>query len=150
MVPNVFRALDSSPRMLESNWGMFKSAVLEGNLPRTVKEMVGVVVSQVNGSEYARQVHLHSLGMQGVTEETLARLAAGNIRDSGLPASTIEVLEFAQSVARDPSGQGPSARVRLRESGLSDSDVLEVVGAVQLFSAVNIFTDIMGVPVDGA
>ncbi len=46
MVPNIFRSMGSNPALLSANWQKFKSTILEGSLPRTVKEMIGVVVSE--------------------------------------------------------------------------------------------------------
>ena len=55
MVPNIFKSMAESPSALAAHWAMFKHTILEGQLPRIVKEMVGVVVSSVNRSEYARK-----------------------------------------------------------------------------------------------
>ena len=68
MVPNLFRSMGANAPLLAANWAKFKATILQGRLPRTVKEMLGVVVSDVNRSEYAKQVHLHSLSVQGVQE----------------------------------------------------------------------------------
>src|SRR5579872_1459761 len=70
IVPNVFRAMAGQPAVLRATWDLFRATVLEGELPRIVKEMVGIVVSSANNSEYALKVHLHSLGVQGVAEGT--------------------------------------------------------------------------------
>ncbi|HEY0253669.1 MAG TPA: carboxymuconolactone decarboxylase family protein, partial [Kofleriaceae bacterium] len=75
MVPNVFRAMEANPGFLEGMWGTFRAVVLEGRLPRVVKEMVGIVVSYVHGSSYARDVHLHSLTVQGIDKDVLGVLA---------------------------------------------------------------------------
>lgn len=145
IVPNVFRAMDPHPQLLEANWNMFRSVVLEGQLPRVLKEMIGVVVSAVHGSEYARQVHLHSLGMQGVTKEILAGLAEGAVDVPGLPPTTIAALRFAQDAAKKP---GSADIATLKDAGLVEAEIMEIVGSIELFSAVNAFTDTMRVAVD--
>ncbi len=55
--------MGSNPALLSANWQKLKATILEGSLPRTVKEMIGVIVSDVSGSEYAKQIHLHSLSV---------------------------------------------------------------------------------------
>ena len=45
MVPNIFKSMAENPAALAAHWAMFKHTILEGELPRIVKEMVGVVVS---------------------------------------------------------------------------------------------------------
>src|SRR3954471_7446262 len=69
IVPNVFKAMATNPPFLEANWNLFRATVLQGLLPRVLKEMIGVVVSAAHDSPYARLVHLHSLGVQGVADE---------------------------------------------------------------------------------
>src|SRR5689334_3773382 len=61
IVPNLFKSMASNPDFLEANWKKFRGVILHGELPRTLKEMVGVAISQANNSEYALKVHLHGL-----------------------------------------------------------------------------------------
>lgn len=148
MVPNLFRAMAQNPAVLAANWAKFRATVLEGSLPRTTKEMVGVVVSAVNGSEYARAVHLHSLGAQGVDAAILASLGAGQIDAAPVPDALRAVLRFAERAARDPRGVGADDYRALRDAGLSEAEIFEVVAAVDLFSGVNAFTDAIDLEVD--
>lgn len=68
IVPNIFRSMAAHPALLAANGEKFRQTILVGALPRTVKEMLGVIVSDHNRSQYARLVHLHSLSVQGVQE----------------------------------------------------------------------------------
>lgn len=148
IVPNVFRAMANSPGFLEANWNAFRATVLKGRLPRLLKEMVGVVVSAVHDSPYARLVHLHSLGVQGLDKEALAVLSAGDVQHASLSAATVETLRFARQLARAPRQLTAADFEALERVGLGREDVLEVVAAIQLFTAVNLFTDALDVPVD--
>jgi uncharacterized peroxidase-related enzyme len=148
MVPNIFKSMAANPAALAAHWAMFKHTILEGELPRMVKEMVGVVVSSVNRSEYAKNVHLHSLGVQGVNEAVLAVLASGRVDAEDLPWATQAMLKFAQRAAVDRFSIGPLDYVNLEEAGFSEAEQLEIVGAVDLFQAVNSYTDLRKVPVD--
>lgn len=148
IVPNVFRAMSSNPAFLEANWSMFRSTVLHGDLPRIVKEMIGVVVSTVHDSPYARLVHLHSLSVQGLAEETLRQLADGSVEPEGLNPSSVAVLRFAQRAAERPSGLTDADFAALAQVGLSQDEILEVIATIQLFTAVNLFTDTASVEVD--
>lgn len=148
IVPNVFRAMAGHPGLLESTWSQFRAVVLQGRLPRVLKEMVGVVVSAAHDSPYARLVHLHSLGMQGVNADVLAELARGTTRGPGLSPANVAVLTFARAAALTPKALSAADFHALEEVGLSIDEALEVVAAVQVFSAINAFTDIAAVPVD--
>ena len=58
MVPNAFAWAREVPEVQTALWKAFRHVVLKGLLPRTVKEMMGVVASRRAGSEYAARVHL--------------------------------------------------------------------------------------------
>lgn len=148
IVPNVFRAMASNPPFLEANWNAFRGTVLQGSLPRLLKEMIGVVVSAVHGSEYARLVHLHSLGVQGVGEDVLRALSAGSVEAERLSPATTAALRFAKHAAEEPAQLTDPDFASLSEAGLSQADVFEVIATIQLFTAVNLFTDLANVEVD--
>ncbi len=94
MVPNIFRSMGSNPALLAANWQKFKATILQGQLPRAVKEMIGVVVSTANQSEYAKQVHLHSLGVQGVQDLWLQQIADEHLGDTALPETIRAIVAF--------------------------------------------------------
>lgn len=148
IVPNVFQAMGSCPWFLEANWGAFRATVLHGSLPRLVKEMIGVVVSTANGSDYARLVHLHSLGLQGVADDVLEALSSGETSYPSLSPSIVAVLQFAQKAARTATSLTDADFASLTDAGLSADETFEVLATIQVFNAVNVFTDAAQVPID--
>src|SRR4051795_11616120 len=58
IVPNIFKSMAIRPTLLRANWDKFRATILQGYLPRTLKEMVGILISQTNNSEYAMRVHM--------------------------------------------------------------------------------------------
>ncbi len=149
IVPNIFRAMAGQPAVLRATWDLFRATVLEGQLPRIVKEMVGIVVSSANTSEYALKVHLHSLGVQGVVEGTLAALAAGAAEAPGIAPGIAAIIRLAHKAAR----HGPLAVTEADVAAVYAEDVTgeelaEVFATIDLFRYVNGFTDLARVPVD--
>jgi len=65
VIPNIF-AHAKSTDIQTALWKAFRHVVLRGVLPRTVKEMMGVISSQSRGSRYAAEIHLHALMVQGI------------------------------------------------------------------------------------
>ena len=112
MVPNIFRSMGAQPQILAANWQKFKATILQGRLPRNVKEMIGVVVSTINRSDYAQQVHLHSLSVQGVEKLWLQQLANESANDGGLPDTVKAMVVFARQAARDPHNFVPTTTPR--------------------------------------
>jgi uncharacterized peroxidase-related enzyme len=148
MVPNIFRSMGGNPALLAANWQKFKHTILFGSLPRTVKEMLGVIVSDTNRSVYARAVHLHSLSVQGVQELWLQHLTDPNIDDSTLPDALRAMIAFTRQAARDPQGLTDGHYRALEEAGVSDEEICEVVATIDLFQSVNAYTDLARVPID--
>jgi uncharacterized peroxidase-related enzyme len=148
IVPNVFRSMAHNPPLLAANWQKFKHTILVGTLPRTVKEMLGVIVSDANKSTYARLVHLHSLSVQGVQELWLRHLTDPESDDSSLPDTLRAMIAFTRQAARDPQRLTECHYRALEESGITDDELREVVATIDLFQSVNAYTDLARVPID--
>ncbi len=148
MVPNIFRSMGSNPALLSANWQKFKATILEGSLPRTVKEMIGVVVSDVAGSDYAKQVHLHSLSVQGVQSLWLRQLTADSTDESALPDTLRALVRFARKAAIDPRQITAADFETLTDEGMSEAECFEVIAAIDLFKSVNTYTDLARVEID--
>jgi AhpD family alkylhydroperoxidase len=143
IVPNVF-ARAQSPDLQMALWKSFRHVVLRGVLPRTVKEMMGVLVSRANGSRYAAEVHLHALMVQGTEAHLLESLQQGQV-PPGLPGKVQALLTFAHLAATAPN---PALVEGLRQAGLSETEVQEAVAVVGLFALVNTWTDLQEIPID--
>lgn len=147
MVPNLFRSMASRPAFLEANWAHFRSTVLEGALPRTLKEMVGILISQHNASEYALRVHLHGLSALGISEEVL-RLLVEDVDRCPLPAPERAALRFGLKAGTDPKGLSADDFAALKQAGLGADEVFELVATAHLFNAVNQYTDAIDLEID--
>ena len=149
MVPNLFRALGTQPLVLRNTWQLFRDTVLQGTLPRTLKEMIGIVVSAANGSAYARDVHMHSLGVQGVSHAVLAMLASGEPEHAPLPPLSVAMLRLAQKAARQGPRQITDADLgTVRAYDVSEAEIAELFATINLFQYINSLTDLARVPVD--
>jgi len=145
IVPNLFQAAETNPDVQRALWDAFKNIVLCGRLPRTIKEMMGVVISKQAGSTYAAQVHLHALTLRGVEEPVLRALEQGEA-PSGVPEKTQALLRFAYAASRAP--HDPAQTEYLDGVGLSAEERLEAVAVVGLFRMVNSWTDLLAIPLD--
>ncbi len=148
MVPNIFRSMGSNPHLLTANWQKFKATILQGQLPRTVKEMIGVVVSDIAGSEYAKQVHLHSLSVQGVQTLWLRQLTDDDSDNAALPDTIRAMVAFARKAATSPVGVSDADFDDMIETGLTAEECFEIIATVDLFKSVNTYTDLMKVEID--
>jgi uncharacterized peroxidase-related enzyme len=147
IVPNIFCSMAYRPAFLRSMWDTFRSTILQGRLPRTLKEMIGVLISQANASEYAMRVHMHGLSAMGMSDEVLQAL----VRDYAscpLPERDKRVLRFGLLCATDPLSITDADLADLRAQDLADEEIFEIVATAALFCSINAYTDSAAVPID--
>ena len=147
IVPNLFKSMALSPDFLAANWHKFRSTILEGNIPRTIKEMIGVAVSQANHSEYALKVHLHSLSALGISEEVLQTLAS-DFNNCPLPELEKAVIRFGLIAATKPDQLTATEYHQLEELGLEQAEIFEIIATANLFTAINQYTDAIALEID--
>lgn len=129
VVPAVFRAMAAvGADVLTQNWTAYRCTVLEGALPRGLKEMIGLVVARSVGSGYALLLHARSLAALGVSAEVIRSLA-----DSGdaayLPLRERAMLRFAEGY----NGSSDDVSLYSLEGfGFTEEEVGEVADTVLL------------------
>ena len=147
MVPNLFKSMATRPDFLEANWKMFRGTVLQGSLPRTLKEMIGVAISQANQSEYALRVHLHGLSALGISEDVL-HLLVTDFANCPLPERQKAVISFGLTAATNPKNLKDTDYQKLRDLGLDEGEIFEIVATANLFTGVNQYTDAIHLEID--
>ncbi len=147
IVPNIFKSMAINPDILEANWKKFRATILQGDVPRTLKEMVGVAISQFNNSMYALKVHLHGLSALGMSEEVLQTLVS-NFDACPLPEREKAVIKFGLLAATNPRELNESHYQNLQSLGLDDSEIFEIIATADLFSGVNRYTDAIALEID--
>lgn len=147
IVPNLFKSMSISPDFLEASWKKFRSTILQGNVPRTLKEMIGIAISQANASQYALQVHLHGLSALGISEEVLQTLVS-DFDNCPLPEREKAVIRFGLLAATHPDQLAGADYQHLQELGLDQSEIFELIATANLFTEVNQYTDAIGLEID--
>lgn len=149
MVPRIFKLLESQPTLLAHLWGQFRAIVLQGNLPRILKELLGLVVARATHCDYVRVVHLHSLTLQGVDQKALEAVSRGDYKAAEISKLTASALHFAAlatttraAYASALESQGTWEELReqtteaLDATGLEEEEKFELVATVALFEQI--------------
>ena len=147
IVPNLFKSMAHRPGFLRANWIKFRSTILYGEIPRTLKEMVGVSISQANGSSYALKVHLHGLSALGMSEEVL-NLLIEDFDACPLPDREKTAIRFGLFAATHPHQMTAERFTEMRDHGLTDDEIYELIATANLFTGVNQYTDAIKLEVD--
>lgn len=147
MVPNLFKTYAHFPPLLEANWAKTKALMMGGRLPRPLKEMIAVVVSQANACRYCVAAHTMMLHHLGFPPERTQRLAE-DIASAGLSETEQAVLALVRKSTTEPLSVTDGDLARLRERGLTDAEIVEAQGVMELFTGYNKFLDSLAVDID--
>lgn len=157
MVPRIFRLLEPYPVLLFHVWGQFRALILQGYLPRVLKEMVGMVVATATHCDYVRQVHLHSLSLQGIDTKALEAVNRGDYNAPEIGAVARNALRFAALAIATPTAYIPhregeatwqALRQRtaqaLEDTGLEEEEKFELIATVALFEQICTVANLLG------
>lgn len=147
MVPNLFKTYAHFPALLRANWEKTRTLMLGGRLPRPLKEMIAIVVSRANACQYCVAAHGMMLQQLGFGEEQVRALEV-DIERADLSEKERAILAFAQKSTTTPLRVTNQDVERLKGYGLSDAEIVEAQGVMELFTGYNKFIDSLGVDLD--
>jgi uncharacterized peroxidase-related enzyme len=115
-------------------------------LPRADRELATVVVSIINGCVYCSSVHARRFSELTKRPEVIQRLY-----DEGLEA-TLEprqraIVDFAAKLTRTPQAIAPADLRPLRDVGMDDLQIHDLIHAVAMFANANRLMQTLGEPV---
>jgi uncharacterized peroxidase-related enzyme len=145
MTTNQERAFEDRPEVYAA-WGQLRDAIVDGMDFRRY-ELATFAAARKLRSTYCCLAHGTVL-MERFDEPVLA--LANDFRDAGLDAVDVAVMEFAEKVAEDATAIGEADRQRLRDLGLSDRDIMDVVLAAAVRSFYSKTLEALGVSADAS
>ncbi|MFQ5342250.1 MAG: carboxymuconolactone decarboxylase family protein [Anaerolineae bacterium] len=146
-VPTFFQSMAISPSVLKGTWEKVRGTLIEGQVPRTVKEMIIVAVSSANNCLYCQEMHSALLGAMGINGTTLAALIQ-DLNAAKLPARLKLAISFGVRAATNPAGLSNDDFHQLAEAGFSQAEILELVAVADLAASLNTYADALALPLD--
>jgi uncharacterized peroxidase-related enzyme len=132
VVPNLFRVVGNSPAALEAYLG-FSGALANGVLNARVREQIALAVAETNLCGYCLSAHAFIGGKVGLTDKDIAdarrATAAGDKTDA--------ILKLARNIVVQRGELADADLQSARQSGVNDTEIVEVVANV----ALNLFTN---------
>ncbi|WP_405087360.1 carboxymuconolactone decarboxylase family protein [Microbispora sp. NBC_01389] len=128
-VPNYLRVLALRPEVYGAWLGLGEAVRAGMDLRRY--ELVTLTAARSLGSSYCGLAHAAVL-LERFYDDTKLRSIMTDRRDAGLAPVDVAVMDFADRVARDPTDVTEGDVAVLREHGLDDADILQIVLAVCL------------------
>jgi uncharacterized peroxidase-related enzyme len=132
MTPNFLRVMANSPAVVEGYLG-FSGSLAGGSLTAKLREQIALAVGEANGCEYCLSAHSALGKLVGLTAD---EIEAARESRSAAPKDAA-ALEFAQAVLKARGRVSSADFDRLREAGLNDGEIAEIIAHV----ALNVFTN---------
>jgi uncharacterized peroxidase-related enzyme len=125
IVPNGMKALAVSPAALAIYWNSVRSFYEHTTLPQSLTSMILYTIAETGNCKYCSASHELTCRTLGVDEETLSALVEdiGNVSPQRIAA----IIEFALKVSHDPQGLVAEDYDRVREQGITDEELVEII-----------------------
>ena len=144
VVPNMFRAMASSPAALEGYLGL-EGALGKDSLGARTRERIALAVAEVNQCGYCLAAHAYlGKNLAKLDDAEIARNRAGGSGDAKADAAVRLAVQIAQR-----RGQVADADlVAVKAAGFDDGAVIEIVLHVALNTLTNYVNLVAGTDVD--
>jgi uncharacterized peroxidase-related enzyme len=137
-IPNMMAMLANSPKVLDAY--MDFSTGLIGTLSRPLREQIALATAEFNRCAYCLAAHTVGGQRAGLSEEDI--LAARQFQSND--AKAVAVLQLTRAMLEKRGHLSDDELASAREAGLSDQEIVEVVGTV----LVNMFTNYFNILAD--
>ena len=139
-VDNVLKAHSLNPESLAAHCALYVQACHRpGPVSRAEREMVGVVVSRLNGCAYCREHHAAGLRrlLPGDRRGLELTLSTGDITAAPLTPRERAMVAYATRLTVEPSGLGDADLGAMRDAGITDREILDVAQVAAYFAYAN-------------
>lgn len=133
-----FRLLVRNPEALLARTLVDKDIFynVTSGLPRAEREIAASAASRVNGCVYCASVHTGRATKESGREEDVQRLLDEGVdADLGQPWSAIS--QASAALTRSPSEFGSEQIKQLKDAGLDDADIMDVIYGAAFFNWAN-------------
>mgnify|MGYP003582452917 CR=1 FL=1 len=137
MISEYYLTLIHQPEVLRQRSLVFNAIMYApGGLPRAERELASTVVSRVNHCVYCASVHAQRFEQLTKRNEVIAQVFADPATAGGSEREKA-IIRFAVDLTLDPGATGPQQVLSLREAGLGDGEILDLIHAVAIFAWAN-------------
>ncbi|MBL6080282.1 peroxidase-related enzyme [Belnapia sp. T18] len=132
-----FLTLARDPASLGERGALFNSVMyVPRGLPRAERELATAVVSIVNGCVYCASVHARRFAELTKDAEVMQRLLEAGLGTELSPRRRA-IVDFAARLTREPGAVGAADLKPLREAGLDDLELLDLIHSIAMFANAN-------------
>lgn len=140
---NIARLMANAPSVLEAYIGMNK-ALASGALPAQVREQIALTLANIYNCEYCVAAHTYIGKRVGLSDEEIQAALKGTSSDK----KTEAILALAKHLVKKKARVTDGDIEQVKQAGLSDEEIIEVIGHVALHTLTNYFSRVADTPVD--
>jgi uncharacterized peroxidase-related enzyme len=142
-----YLTLVHNPAVLRQRSKLFNAIMYGiGGLPRAERELATVAVSRINGCPYCASVHGRLFAQLTKTPQVIEAIFAEGIATALAPRQRA-IVDAAAVLSANPPAFGAPQLHALRDAGLDDDAILDVVHAAAIFAWANRLMQTLGEPV---
>jgi len=145
-VPNIDKVLAQSPQALKATVGMLGELYMGSSLPQPIVAMLLYSISLARQCQYCSSMHRLTCRAVGVDETMLS--AVGNDLGSVTPERVQAIVAFGIKAAMSSSDLTEADYDKLRNMGISDSEIVEIVALSGMGVYLNIIAEALKIEVD--
>jgi len=145
-VPNIHKSVAAAPNALAGTWDVLRNVFLQTNLPMSLASMILFSIASAKNCQYCSAIHQLTCTTLGVEEDTLAALQ--DDLSAVAPERVQAIVLFAQKCALDPQGLTADDYDAVRQQGVSDEEIIQVISLAALANYLDTLADALKVPVD--
>jgi uncharacterized peroxidase-related enzyme len=144
--PNFIMTLGHSSKAVRGTWELLQNVLVLGEIPRWVKELILVAISNDRQCRYCTAAHTACCRMLGV-EPSIIEQALKDVNTIADPKARAMIL-FALKCSRDPQSLREKDYSALYKWGLRESEAVELIAMSALAVYINIMADATGMEAD--
>lgn len=145
-VPDVDKLLANVPNVLRAGWVAIDQIFLNSSLPASLSSMILFSISSANNCQYCAPLFKATCMSAGIDSDTLAAL--DHDLDGLSPQRVQSIVKFAQKCARDRAHLTEDDYEGVRAQGVSEEEILEIIGLAGLANFLNTVADSLKMKID--
>lgn len=146
-VQDYYRFLVHQPEILRQRSTAFNAIMYApGGMPRAERELATTVVSRINGCVYCASVHAQRFEQLAKRNDVI-REVFEDPRTAGTTAREQAIARFSIELTERPAEVTAEQLKPLREAGVTDGEILDLIHSVAIFAWANRLMLNLGEPV---
>ncbi|MCU1729842.1 peroxidase-related enzyme [Pseudomonas sp. 7P_10.2_Bac1] len=146
-VSQYYLTLIHQPQVLRQRSLAFNAIMYApGGLSRAERELASAVVSRINQCVFCASVHAQRFEQLAKRNDAIAQVFA-DPHTAGITPREQAIVQFAIDLTLAPGELAPEQLLVLREQGLNDGEILDLIHAIAIFAWANRLMLNLGEPV---